>query len=64
MTYAEGEAHAPKIRTRIRIEAVFRVLNRQMPSKIDVVKTSTFLLKITGFIIAYNMKIQFPQYFY
>jgi len=64
MTYAEGEAHTQKIRTRRKIEAVFSVLKRQMPSKIDFVKTSTFLLKITGFIIAYNMKIQFPQYFY
>jgi|GEM_PF-1180872 len=64
MTYAEGEAQAQKIRTRRKIEAVFSVLKRQMPSKIDFVKTSTFLLKITGFIIAYNMKIQFPQYFY
>jgi hypothetical protein len=47
MTYAEGEAHAQKIRTRRKIEAVFSVLKRQMPTKIDFVKTSTFLLKIT-----------------
>jgi hypothetical protein len=64
MTYAKGEAHTHKIRTRRKIEAVFSVLKRQIPAKIDFVKTSTFLLKITGFIIAYNMKIQFPQYFY
>jgi hypothetical protein len=37
MTYAEGEAHTLKIRTRRKIEAVFSVHKRQMPAKIDFV---------------------------
>ena len=64
MTYSEGEKNTKKARKRRLIESVFSSFKRYLPSKIDFVKEDTYLLKIQGFIIAHNLKICFPEYFY
>lgn len=64
MTYLEGEKNTRNARKRRLVESVFSAFKRYLPAKIDFVKEDTYLLKIQGFIIAHNLKICFPQYFY
>lgn len=64
MSYQTEKENRKKGRKRRIIESIFSSLSLRMPTKISYVKESSFLLKISGFILAHNFNVNYPEYFY